>query len=443
MTAEVDASRDTAAPPALDTHQKALAVNLDATSFGSFAEIGAGQEVARWFLRVGGASGTVAKTISAYDKEVSDDLYGSGTRYVSRQRLAEMLECEWKALLHQVGDARGTTTRFFVFADTVAARNFAGTNDCHGWIGVRFQDRPKGRPIDILLHVNLRDSANLLQQEAVGVLGVNLLHALLIERVDLERLPARLFDSLAESRIEIDQIDVHGNAMTTVDVHALHVALARDGRAEAVAFTAGGAAIAANELLYKKAIVIAPLAAGEGERLTPGAIALCVDELRREIGGDAEVKDVLDLRLLMTEGEWSPRIREASAGAILVTQHRELYRVTGFIRRYSSAPLRFALTLTSLMRIFDETRYQRLDGRMLEALARLFAQDVKVLAYPARRESMQSFLAAEISSQWTVEGEGDWLTADQLRPAPPLGFLYEYLLTTGFLISIRPEALRG
>ncbi|OWK21795.1 hypothetical protein AJ88_11825 [Mesorhizobium amorphae CCBAU 01583] len=135
--------------------------------------------MARWFLRVGAASGTVAKTVSAYDKEVSDDLYGSGTRYVSGQRLKAMLDCEWKSLVQQVGDARGKDTRLFAFADTIAARNFAGTNDCHGWIGVRFQDQPRAGASDILLHANLRDNANLLQQEAVGILGVNLLHALL------------------------------------------------------------------------------------------------------------------------------------------------------------------------------------------------------------------------------------------------------------------------
>src|SRR6201987_4763007 len=123
----------------LDIHQKALILNLDLSTFGSFAEIGAGQEVARWFLIVGGASGTVAKTISAYDKEVSDDLYGSGSRYVSRQRLEAMLENEWTQLLTQLARTRGSQTRFFSFVDTVSARNFAGTNDAHGWIGVRFQ----------------------------------------------------------------------------------------------------------------------------------------------------------------------------------------------------------------------------------------------------------------------------------------------------------------
>src|SRR5262249_242939 len=136
-------------PEKIDTHHKALTLNLDPSTFGSFAEIGAGQEVARWFLIVGGASGTVAKTISPYDKEVSDDLYGYGSRYVSRQRLEAMLENEWAQLLIQLESSRGSKTRFFSFVDTVSARNYAGTNDPHGWIGLRFQLQPGGPPNDI------------------------------------------------------------------------------------------------------------------------------------------------------------------------------------------------------------------------------------------------------------------------------------------------------
>src|SRR5437879_4614615 len=140
----------------LDTHHKALTLNLDSTTFGSFAEIGAGQEVARWFLVVGGASGTVAKTMSAYDKEVSDDLYGSGSRYVSKKRLEAMVDKEWADLQTQLGKTRGPQTSFFSFADTVEARNYAGTNDSHGWIGLRFQLQPGGPANDIVLHINLR-----------------------------------------------------------------------------------------------------------------------------------------------------------------------------------------------------------------------------------------------------------------------------------------------
>src|SRR3974390_2743897 len=163
-------------PEKIDTHQKALSLNLDPSTFGSFAEIGAGQEVARWFLQVGAASGTVAKTISAYDKEVSDDLYGAGTRYVSQERLRAMLEQEWKELLTQLHASRGVTTKFISFVDTVSARNFSGTNECHGWLGLRFQQTPEGPVNDVVLHVNLRDDSNLLQQAAVGVLGVNLIY---------------------------------------------------------------------------------------------------------------------------------------------------------------------------------------------------------------------------------------------------------------------------
>jgi len=165
----------------LDTHHKALTLNLDPSTFGSFAEIGAGQEVARWFLLVGGASGTVAKSISAYDKEVSDDLYGSGSRYVSKQRLEAMLDNEWTQLLTQLSKSRGSQTRFFCFVDTVSARNFAGTNDAHGWIGLRFQLQPGGPPSDVLLHVNMRDPSNVLQQQAIGILGVNLIYAAFYE----------------------------------------------------------------------------------------------------------------------------------------------------------------------------------------------------------------------------------------------------------------------
>src|SRR6202044_3507628 len=186
----------------LDTHHKALTLNLDASAFGSFAEIGAGQEVSHWFFVVGGASATVAKTISAYDKEVSDDLYGSGSRYVSKQRLEAMLDNEWSQLLTQLNKTRGPQTRFFCFVDTVSARNFAGTNDSHGWIGLRFQSQPGSAPNDILLHVNMRDASNALQQEAIGILGVNLIYAAFYEASTKESFLEGLAQDVVPERIE-------------------------------------------------------------------------------------------------------------------------------------------------------------------------------------------------------------------------------------------------
>ena len=242
----------------LDTHRKALSLNLDTSKFGSFAEIGAGQEVARWFLVVGGASGTVAKSISAYDKEVSDSLYGNGSRYVSRQRLEGMLEAEWSQLLYQLDKTRGPDTRFFAFVDTVSARNYAGTNDSHGWVGLRFQSYPGGEPSDILLHINMRDSSNILQQEAIGILGVNLIYAAFYQQQTKESFFEGLAQDVVRERIEIDFADFRGPAFASWDRRTILAYLVHAGLAEAVCFPASDAPVPPNEFLHKKAVVLAP-----------------------------------------------------------------------------------------------------------------------------------------------------------------------------------------
>src|SRR5215207_5708816 len=158
----------------LDTHTKALKINLDSRFYGTMAEIGAGQEVVRWFFRVGGAAGTIAKSISAYDMQVSDAIYGQAERYVSRGRLQAMLDHEYNLNVERLGDARGDNTAFFVFADTVVARSFKGGNECHGWMGIKFQSHPRDEPNQIFVHVRMLDAEASLQQEALGIFGVNL-----------------------------------------------------------------------------------------------------------------------------------------------------------------------------------------------------------------------------------------------------------------------------
>src|ERR1700691_4927570 len=162
--------------PRLSTHQKALKINLDPMRYGTFAEIGAGQEVARWFFQVGAAAGTISKSMSAYDMAVSDAIYGRCKRYVSRERLNRMLEYEHSLNLERLGASRGDSTSFFTFADTVAARNYQGTNECHGWMGVKFQSYPRDEDNQIVIHVRMLDHENGLQQEALGIVGVNLLY---------------------------------------------------------------------------------------------------------------------------------------------------------------------------------------------------------------------------------------------------------------------------
>src|SRR6267378_2698506 len=275
-------------PQKLDTHHKALTLNLDPSTFGSFAEIGAGQEVARWFLLVGGASGTVAKTISAYDKEVSDDLYGSGSRYVSKQRLEAMLDNEWTQLLTQLSKSRGSETRFFCFVDTVSARNFAGTNDSHGWIGLRFQLQPGGAPNDVLLHVNMHDPSNILQQQAIGILGVNLIYAAFYEGQTKESFLDGVAQDVVAERIEIDYVDIRGPAFKSWDRRALLVHLVRAGLAEAVFFSSNGSSVPPAEVLYKKAVVLAPGYFGHTDavhsQVHARLLASAIQELRKELG---------------------------------------------------------------------------------------------------------------------------------------------------------------
>src|SRR5439155_20310206 len=197
----------------IDTHQKALQVNLDPTKYGAFAEIGAGQEVARWFFRVGGAAGTIAKTMSAYDMTISDAIYGAADRYVTRQRLHSMLEHEYTLLEERLKDKRGANTRFFVFADTVKARGYKQQIDeSHGWLGVRFQAEPLGPPSDIIIHVRMLDKENVPQQEALGVMGVNIIYAALYLHQDPRTFVHSLMDNLAAERVEVDMIKFSGPA---------------------------------------------------------------------------------------------------------------------------------------------------------------------------------------------------------------------------------------
>ena len=169
-----------------DTLQKALRINLDPRWYGTVAEIGAGQEVARWFFRAGGAAGTIAKSMSAYDMAVSDAVYGKSERYVSLGRLQAMLEHELDLNVDRLGDIRGDDTSFFAFADTVVARSYSGGNECHGWMGVRFQATPLDEPSQIVLHVRMLDEDAKLQQEALGIVGVNL-HARRVLRASRAR----------------------------------------------------------------------------------------------------------------------------------------------------------------------------------------------------------------------------------------------------------------
>src|SRR5271163_4222018 len=239
-----------------DVHAKALAINLEASFYGTFAEIGAGQEVARWFLSAGAASGTVAQAISAYDKTVSDDTYGAGTRYVSKERLLAMLDHEYQILLARLAKDRGAQTRFFVFADTVATRNYQGTNEQHGWLGFRFQAEPGGEPNQILLHINLGDSTAQLQQQAIGTLGVNLIYASYHQRSSPGVFLAGLFDDLSLERVEIDVLEITGPVFAGADSRLWCLNLLRAGMSRALVFDSEAKVVEPATPLRKRPLIV-------------------------------------------------------------------------------------------------------------------------------------------------------------------------------------------
>jgi hypothetical protein len=434
----------------LDTHRKALTLNLDPSSFGSFAEIGAGQEVARWFLLVGGASGTVAKASSAYDKAVSDDLYGAGSRYVSKQRLEAMLDKEWAELQTQLGKTRGLQTRFFSFADTVTARNYTGTNDANGWMGLRFQLQPGGPPHDLLLHINLRDSANVLQQEAIGILGVNLIFAAFYQLQTKESFLEGLAQDVVRERIEVDFVEFRGPAFSDWDHLTLLAHLVQAGYAEAVWVSAKDEAGPPSELLHKRAVVLAPgyfghVDAAHGQ-IHSQMMAAAIEELRNELGETvaAPVGVFCLTAAPLGPGVPAPEISDllhrinallARGGDVLLFRERELYAMTGLVNRYTKAPLRFVAGLSLIIRVFVDP-YGNLEGRRFEALARLFAQNVRVYANPMAATDLQEWIESNSVTGWEWSDANGWVSATQLRHAPPLGYLYAYLLANNFLVPM-------
>ncbi len=434
----------------IDAHQKALSLNLDGTAFGSFAEIGAGQEVARWFLRVGGASGTVAKTISAYDKEVSDDLYGSGTRYVSQPRLLAMLDNEWAQLLSQLNATRGAKTRFFSFVDTVSARNFAGTNECHGWLGVRFQTQPLGEASDVVLHVNLQDSTNLHQQEAIGVLGVNLIYAVFHHLSDPQEFLKSIAEDLTLSRVEIDCVELSGPAFEKWDRPLLHASLVTLGLAEAIVFPVDGKVLPPDEVLYKKAVVLAPGAFDVVQYFHAQLIQTTLAQIPRE--DVAQSKGAIGFFCLSGEGnpitksplsaaqivEHVEELHKLGSG-VLVFREQELYKMCAFVNRFTKAPIHFAVGLSITIWALQD-RYKDLGGSLLEGLAKLFRENVRLSVFPMPETNLQQWQESGKIPSWKWNATDGLVHAHELHPPQPLDHLYQYLLGCGFIVPMRPVA---
>jgi len=414
----------------ISTHQKALQINLDQTKYGTFAEVGAGQEVARWFFRVGGASGTIAKSISAYDMVISDAIYGQAERYVSRQRLTTMLDHEFGLLTERLQAKRGDTTKFFVFADTVAAQSYTRREDWHGWMGVRFQHQPRAEASQIIMHVRMWDKENLQQQEALGILGVNLVYGALYHFDDVDQFLKSLLDDLTTDRVEVDMMKFSGPAFSGVDSRLITLRLVQDGLTNAAMFTADGEVVQAAEVLYKRPILVERGSFRPVTHVTLDMLNNALAQFVQEPGVRGENLVVLmemTLSSLTSGGEINHQdfldrvdILGTLGKTVLISNYGAYFRLAGYLFRYTRKNIGIVMGVPSLQEIFEEKYYADLEGGILESFGRLFKNDLRLYVYPLREAAT-----------------GSIITARNLRVAPHLQHLYQYLLENNFIQPIR------
>jgi hypothetical protein len=389
----------------IGTKQKALAINLNPEIYGSFAEIGAGQDVAANFFKAGASSGTIAKTMSAYDMTFSDAIYGAlqVRRYVSEQRLMSMLNHEYGLLLERLAVQRGEKTTFFAFSDTVSALNYHKTNEGHGWMGVRFQLEPNGAFNDVVLHVKLLDNDNNLQQQAVGVLGVNLMYACFHYHTNPPVFLLSLMDDLPKDRVQIDMIRFEGPNFTKVDNRLMSLHLVKYGFSDAAVFGPDGNNLQPSEVLYKKHIVVVrgrfrPIINVHLDMLNTGVKqflqepdvdkekVMVITELTLQSlqernaleSGEIDEKDFLDrVDILCSLGQ-----------TVMISNFHEYYKLVAYLSKITVLKMGVVLGYPNLEYIFSEEHYQDLPGGILESFATLFSRKVKLFIYPTLRDGM-------------------------------------------------------
>ncbi|MCB1901798.1 TonB-dependent receptor [Cognatazoarcus halotolerans] len=416
----------------LSTDQKALILNLDKHKYGSIVEIGAGQEVARRFFHVGAAAGTVAKTMSAYDMAVSDDIYGHVDRYVSRARLLQMLDKEFTQVVQRLADKRPRNTTFFAYAATVTARSFKQKNECHGWIGVRLQLHPGAAPSDIILHVRMLDNDNALQSEALGILGVNLIHGAFFHYQQPEWIIESLADGLSSDRIEVDLIHFSGPYFEEVENRLMNLHLITSWLTRAVIFNPAGEVVVPGELLYRKPMLVIR---GSFKPVTCVNIDM-MQGGQKQFSQVAAVNEseILSLAEITTNSlvsgdnidgaDFLARIDllGSQGYTVMISDYLRFFRLRAYLRRYTQKPIGIVMSVRDLEALFDEKYYEGLEGGILEAFGKLFPDNTHVYVYPSRRQ-----------------GESEMVTLDNVPVPGHLRHLLAFLKENGKLVAIEPQ----
>ena len=432
----------------LNTHQKALAINLDDKIYGTIAEIGAAQEVARWFFRVGGAAGSIAKTMSAYDMQFSDEIYGKTGRYVSRDRLEAMLDKEYSLLIHRLGDKRGHDTRFFAYCNTVAARNYAGTNECHGWVGLRFLAEPGGEPNTIVIHINMLDDSHVAQQEAVGILGVNLIYSAFFHPGGAVGFLGGLTDDLNTGRLEADLVDTSGPAFQGLNPARTGMAMVRSGLAEAVLFDRDGKQQPPTEIVRKRPAIIKRTSVRYSSTIDSAGFDAARRRLDQEYpgseksplnvtefsinsvhagGADDAARNLRHLQALINQHEW-----------VMLTRLRQSYKLSGYLRRYSEQPIRFLMGVSTFAMLLSGKFYVDTTGGLLEATGRLYANDVKLYVQPMTIDDFHIHLqSVGLEPDWVVLADGaKTVSIDNLSFNGSERLLHQFLVESGWVENL-------
>ena len=409
------------------THQKALQINLDAQRYGTFAEIGAGQEVVRWFFRVGAAAGTVAKSISAYDMTISDAIYGKSPRYVSKERLLQMLDHEFQLNLDRLS---GSQKLLFSFADTVAARGFQSKNsNDRCWMGLRYQVEPGMEPSQVLMHVRLLDTENLIQQEALGVIGVNFIHACFYHPSTPDLIISSLLDNLSRDRVEVDMIEFSGPAFRDVDNRLMALHLVKSGASDVAMFDAQGQVLQPIDMLYKRPVLIER---GTFRPVTNTHLDILISalpEFKRDFPENAERAVALmeiTMNNLLETSSLNPKdfldradVLATIGQPVLITSFSEFHRLISYLRKFTKEPIALALGGNALKQLFDNKYYAELSGGTLEGIGRLFRNDVRVYVYPQMMPS------------------GEVLTTESFAPEGSARHLFTYLRETNAVETVK------
>ena len=383
----------------LSAAQKALRTNLNPNIYGSFAEIGAGQETVRHFFRAGGASGTIAKAMSAYDKEFSDAIYGQedAGRYVTENRLRKMLNHEYQLLQERINRATSPDKCFFAFANTVATINFATTFKGHGWLGVRYQTQADREANEVIVHVRLHEDNPKYQQETIGAMGVNLIYAAYNLYQEPKSFLLSLYDGIDRTAIEVDLINFSGPDFDHIDNRLMSLQLIKNGFTDAVIFGPEGKNLLPAELLYKKNILamrgsFRPVTKVNMDMIKKGYKQFIKSKNVQK--DDAVVLFEITLNNLLADGALDEQdfldradILCSIGQTVLISNYQEYYRLVDYFAGFTKKRIGLIMGIPSLQEIFDEKYYEHLTGGILEAMGRLFSKSMVIYAYPFRGEA--------------------------------------------------------